>query len=78
MKESNANINQLSRQLEVLKQQTAEFIKTRRELEQENDHLERTERYVVLEHDTRSSYAVVIAISHAILNILCLVRHHSP
>ncbi|KAF8947770.1 NADH:ubiquinone oxidoreductase [Haplosporangium gracile] len=44
VKESNANINQLSRQLEVLKQQTAEFIKTRRELEQENDHLERTER----------------------------------
>ncbi|KAF9150753.1 NADH:ubiquinone oxidoreductase [Linnemannia schmuckeri] len=44
VKDSNANINQLSRQLEVLKQQTAEFIKTRRELEQENDHLERTER----------------------------------
>ncbi|KAK3840180.1 MAG: hypothetical protein JOS17DRAFT_785228 [Linnemannia elongata] len=44
VKESNANINQLSRQLEVLKQQTADFIKTRRELEQENDHLERTER----------------------------------
>ncbi|KAF9543770.1 NADH:ubiquinone oxidoreductase [Mortierella hygrophila] len=44
VKESNANINQLSRQLEVLKQQTAEFIKTRRELEQENDQLEKTER----------------------------------
>ncbi|KAG0373374.1 NADH:ubiquinone oxidoreductase [Mortierella sp. AD032] len=44
VKESNANINQLSRQLEVLKQQLADFIKTRRELEQENDQLERTER----------------------------------
>ncbi|KAF9905215.1 NADH:ubiquinone oxidoreductase [Linnemannia zychae] len=44
VKESNANINQLSRQLEILKQQLADFIKTRRELEQENDQLEKTER----------------------------------
>ncbi|KAF9932147.1 NADH:ubiquinone oxidoreductase [Linnemannia zychae] len=44
VKESNANINQLSRQLETLKQQLADFIKMRRELEQENDQLERTER----------------------------------
>ncbi|KAF9099222.1 NADH:ubiquinone oxidoreductase [Mortierella sp. AD031] len=44
IKESNANINQLSRQLEVHKQQTAMFLKKERELEQDNDDLEKTER----------------------------------
>ncbi|KAG0252760.1 NADH:ubiquinone oxidoreductase [Mortierella polycephala] len=44
IKDSNVNINQLSRQLEVLKQQTEMFVKKERELEQDNDDLERTGR----------------------------------
>ncbi|KAF9154715.1 NADH:ubiquinone oxidoreductase [Mortierella sp. AD011] len=44
VKDSNANINQLTRQLDVLKQQTEMFIKKERALEQDNDDLERTER----------------------------------
>ncbi|KAG0044254.1 NADH:ubiquinone oxidoreductase [Gryganskiella cystojenkinii] len=44
IKESNAHINQLTRQLEDLKQQTEMFIKKERELEQDNDDLERHER----------------------------------
>ncbi|KAG0358599.1 NADH:ubiquinone oxidoreductase, partial [Gamsiella multidivaricata] len=44
LKESNANINQLTRQLDTLKQQTEMFIKKERALEQDNDDLERTER----------------------------------
>ena len=48
MKESNVNINQLAKQLEDLKQQTEMFIKKERELEQDNDDLERTGRYVLI------------------------------
>ncbi|KAG0324743.1 NADH:ubiquinone oxidoreductase [Podila humilis] len=44
IKESNVNINQLSRQLETLKKQTEMFMSRERELEQDNDDLERTER----------------------------------
>lgn len=44
MKDSNVNINQLTRQLDQLKLQTEMFIKKERELEQDNDDLERTER----------------------------------
>ncbi|KAF8930972.1 hypothetical protein BGZ47_000295, partial [Haplosporangium gracile] len=44
VKESNLNINQLTRQLEQLRQQTENFIKKERELEQDNDDLERTGR----------------------------------
>ncbi|GJJ78418.1 hypothetical protein EMPS_10777 [Entomortierella parvispora] len=44
VKESNAHINQLTRQLEDLKKQTELFIKKERELEQDNDDLERHER----------------------------------
>ncbi|KAF9102909.1 NADH:ubiquinone oxidoreductase [Mortierella sp. AM989] len=44
IKDSNANINQLTRQLEALKQQTEMFIKKERALEQDNDDLEKTER----------------------------------
>ncbi|KAF8978748.1 NADH:ubiquinone oxidoreductase [Entomortierella lignicola] len=44
IKDSNTNINQLTRQLEALKQQTEMFIKKERALEQDNDDLERTER----------------------------------
>ncbi|KAG0050360.1 NADH:ubiquinone oxidoreductase [Gryganskiella cystojenkinii] len=44
MKESNVNINQLTKQLEDLKQQTEMFIKKERELEQDNDDLERNGR----------------------------------
>ncbi|KAG9063417.1 NADH:ubiquinone oxidoreductase [Linnemannia hyalina] len=44
VKESNVNINQLTRQLEQLRQQTENFIKKERELEQDNDDLERTGR----------------------------------
>ncbi|KAI9236753.1 MAG: hypothetical protein BYD32DRAFT_437159 [Podila humilis] len=44
LKDSNANINQLTRQLDQLKLQTEMFIKKERELEQDNDDLERTER----------------------------------
>ncbi|KAF9920098.1 NADH:ubiquinone oxidoreductase [Linnemannia zychae] len=44
VKESNTNINQLTRQLEQLRQQTENFIKKERELEQDNDDLERTGR----------------------------------
>ncbi|KAF9339009.1 hypothetical protein BGX26_009504, partial [Mortierella sp. AD094] len=43
IKDSNANINQLTRQLDALKQQTEMFIKKERALEQDNDDLERTE-----------------------------------
>ncbi|KAI1315279.1 NADH:ubiquinone oxidoreductase [Mortierella claussenii] len=46
IKDSNANINQLTRQLEMLKQQTEMFIKKERALEQDNDDLERTERAI--------------------------------
>ena len=41
------NINQLTKQLEDLKQQTEMFIKKERELEQDNDDLERNGRYVL-------------------------------
>ncbi|KAF9576636.1 NADH:ubiquinone oxidoreductase [Mortierella alpina] len=44
LKDSNTNINQLTRQLEDLRQQTENFIKKERELEQDNDDLERTGR----------------------------------
>ncbi|KAF9403892.1 NADH:ubiquinone oxidoreductase, partial [Podila epigama] len=44
VKDSNNNINQLTRQLEQLKLQTEMFIKKERELEQDNDDLERTGR----------------------------------
>ncbi|KAF9979493.1 NADH:ubiquinone oxidoreductase, partial [Modicella reniformis] len=44
IKESNANISQLTRQLDALKQQTEMFVKKERALEQDNDDLERTER----------------------------------
>ncbi|KAF9434831.1 NADH:ubiquinone oxidoreductase [Entomortierella beljakovae] len=44
IKDSNANINQLTRQLDTLKQQTELFVKKERALEQDNDDLERTER----------------------------------
>ncbi|KAG0211477.1 hypothetical protein BGX28_007838 [Mortierella sp. GBA30] len=44
IKESNVNINQLTRQLETLQKQTELFIKKERELEQDNDDLEKTER----------------------------------
>ncbi|KAF9578037.1 NADH:ubiquinone oxidoreductase [Lunasporangiospora selenospora] len=44
IKESNVNIGQLTRQLEILKQQMDTFVKKGRELEQDNDDLERTER----------------------------------
>ncbi|KAF9431402.1 NADH:ubiquinone oxidoreductase [Entomortierella beljakovae] len=44
VKDSNNNINQLTRQLEGLRQQTEMFIKKERELEQNNDDLERNER----------------------------------
>ncbi|KAF9286487.1 hypothetical protein BGZ68_002855 [Mortierella alpina] len=44
IKESNNNINQLTRQLDTLKQQTETFIKKERELEQDNDDLEKTGR----------------------------------
>ncbi|KAG0017500.1 NADH:ubiquinone oxidoreductase, partial [Podila clonocystis] len=44
IKESNVNINQLSRQLDTLKKQTEMFMNRERELEQDNDDLERTER----------------------------------
>ncbi|KAG0259285.1 hypothetical protein BG011_002750 [Mortierella polycephala] len=44
MKDSNVNINQLTRQLEELRQQTENFIRKERELEQDNDDLERTGR----------------------------------
>ncbi|KAG0363058.1 NADH:ubiquinone oxidoreductase [Podila minutissima] len=44
LKDSNVNINQLTRQLDQLKLQTEMFIKKERELEQDNDDLERTER----------------------------------
>ncbi|KAF9297313.1 NADH:ubiquinone oxidoreductase [Mortierella antarctica] len=44
IKESNVNINQLTRQLDTLKQQTEMFMNRERELEQDNDDLERTER----------------------------------
>ncbi|KAF9363156.1 NADH:ubiquinone oxidoreductase [Mortierella sp. NVP85] len=44
IKDSNTNISQLTRQLEVLKQQTELFIKKERALEQDNDDLERTGR----------------------------------
>ncbi|KAF9101116.1 hypothetical protein BGX27_011605 [Mortierella sp. AM989] len=44
LKDSNVNINQLTRQLEQLKQQTDMFIKKERELEQNNDDLERNGR----------------------------------
>ncbi|KAG0346771.1 NADH:ubiquinone oxidoreductase [Podila humilis] len=44
LKDSNININQLTRQLDQLKLQTEMFIKKERELEQDNDDLERTER----------------------------------
>ncbi|KAF9580154.1 hypothetical protein BGW38_003312 [Lunasporangiospora selenospora] len=43
-KMSNTTINQLTRQLEELKQQTDMFIKKERELEQDNDDLERKGR----------------------------------
>ncbi|KAG0237018.1 NADH:ubiquinone oxidoreductase [Mortierella sp. GBA43] len=44
LKDSNTNINQLTRQLEQLRQQTENFINKERELEQSNDDLERTGR----------------------------------
>ncbi|GJJ71901.1 hypothetical protein EMPS_04258 [Entomortierella parvispora] len=44
MKDSNVHINQLTKQLEDLKQQTEMFIKKERELEQDNDDLERNGR----------------------------------
>ncbi|KAK3820097.1 MAG: hypothetical protein J3Q66DRAFT_166712 [Benniella sp.] len=44
LKESNMNINQLTRQLEELRLQTENFINKERELEQSNDDLERTGR----------------------------------
>ncbi|KAF9993006.1 Nuclear distribution protein nudE-like 1, partial [Entomortierella chlamydospora] len=44
LRDSSANINQLTRQLEELRQQTEMFIKKERELEQNNDDLERTGR----------------------------------
>ncbi|KAG0202079.1 NADH:ubiquinone oxidoreductase [Mortierella sp. GBA30] len=44
LKDSNTNINQLTRQLEELRQQTENFIRKERELEQDNDDLERTGR----------------------------------
>ncbi|KAF9965141.1 NADH:ubiquinone oxidoreductase [Mortierella alpina] len=44
LKDSNTSINQLTRQLEDLRQQTENFIKKERELEQDNDDLERTGR----------------------------------
>lgn len=44
MKDSNVHINQLTKQLDDLKQQTEMFIKKERELEQDNDDLERTGR----------------------------------
>ncbi|KAF9360571.1 hypothetical protein BGX26_008714 [Mortierella sp. AD094] len=44
LKDSSVNINQLTRQLEELRQQTEMFIKKERELEQNNDDLERTGR----------------------------------
>ncbi|KAF9175738.1 NADH:ubiquinone oxidoreductase [Mortierella sp. AD011] len=44
LRDSGANINQLTRQLEELRQQTEMFIKKERELEQNNDDLERTGR----------------------------------
>ncbi|KAF9379190.1 NADH:ubiquinone oxidoreductase [Podila verticillata] len=44
IKESNVNINQLSRQMDTLKKQTEMFMNRERELEQDNDDLERTER----------------------------------
>ncbi|ORZ28202.1 hypothetical protein BCR41DRAFT_344828 [Lobosporangium transversale] len=46
VKDSNAHINQLTRQLDILKQQTEMFIKKERALEQDNDDLERTERAI--------------------------------
>ncbi|KAG0305135.1 NADH:ubiquinone oxidoreductase [Dissophora globulifera] len=44
LKDSNVNITQVTRQLEQLRQQTEMFIKKERELEQNNDDLERTGR----------------------------------
>ncbi|KAG0365098.1 NADH:ubiquinone oxidoreductase [Gamsiella multidivaricata] len=44
LKDSNVTINQLTRQLEESRQQTEMFIKKERELEQNNDDLERTGR----------------------------------
>ncbi|KAI1298879.1 hypothetical protein EDD11_006618 [Mortierella claussenii] len=44
LKDSNANVNRMTRELETLRQQTEMFIKKERELEQNNDDLERTGR----------------------------------
>ena len=44
IKESNAHLTQLTRQLDELKKQTEMFLKKERELEQDNDDLERHER----------------------------------